>query len=514
MARLRQLFPQNYGSSVMINTEFENVMRYLNAAELGNKTISELLRQLFDEQGIFNGPVEMRRDPNAGIQFRVGEYEDPDAGWRTLAAIEELRGEPGQMAGEIGAPIFHQRADYQATAGQTEFSYAHLATDELVVHVNGILKRPGTAFDYTNDPSADTITFTTGLVEDDLVTVYKIRATAITGYRRVDTVTASPTVVVAFEHDDTTQLQVYKNGILQREGGTYDYIRQPATNTITFNDTIPAGNLISIITVENTAEHAITGLMLEGWYTDPESGLIPFAKLSVPNEAIATSKVAGLAQLSSNAARIAISSSTPPTPSVGDLWVDTSSAPNMLKYYDGVQWLQTSPESTLPSFQAGNANQYIRVNGTGTALEYAQLDLSSTIPVVQKGAANGVAQLDSTGRLPAQQLPETLSSTSLFFQVGTPSNTGYTITRIFRQKLRIDGLALRVASGTCSVQLTVNGVAVGSTHAVSSTPTEFQLGSPIDVDSTGSSRTIGFLVSNNAASTNLEVVFAASVIAL
>jgi hypothetical protein len=514
MARLRQLFPQNYGSSTNINTEFESVLRYLNAAELGNKTVSELLRQLFDDEGNFDGPVEMRRDPSFGLQYRVGEYARPEEGWTTLVSLAEIRGEPGSQVGEIGAPIFQQRTDTVAAAAQTVVAYAHEPSDELLVHVNGLLKRPGLAFDYTSDAAANTVTFNSGLAEDDVVTIYKVRSTAITGYLRSDTLTDAPQAVFPFVHEADTKLLVYKNGILQREGGSNDYTTQFASNTVTFTSTVPAGNLITIITVENVSAQAVTGLMLEGQYTDPATGLIPYAKLLVANDAIPQAKVNGLAAALSNSANIVISSAAPGSPYAGLLWLDTATAPNQLKYYDGVQWLRTSPESTLPTFVTGNAGQYVRVNGTGTALEYAALDLTSVIPVTQKGAANGVAQLDSTGRLPASQLPQTLSSTSIFLTVGTPSNTNYAITRVFRQKLRIDGLALRVASGTCSVQVTVNGVAVGDTHAVSSTPTEFSLGSPIDIDSTGSSRTIGFVVSNNAASTGLEVVIAASVLAL
>ena len=57
MARLRQQFPANYVSSWNIHTEFENFVKYINAAELGNKTISELLTVLFDESGVFDGPI-------------------------------------------------------------------------------------------------------------------------------------------------------------------------------------------------------------------------------------------------------------------------------------------------------------------------------------------------------------------------------------------------------------------------------------------------------------------------
>ena len=48
MARLRQQHPQDYGSSGKIHTDFENIIRYINAAELGNKTVGELLTQVKD----------------------------------------------------------------------------------------------------------------------------------------------------------------------------------------------------------------------------------------------------------------------------------------------------------------------------------------------------------------------------------------------------------------------------------------------------------------------------------
>ena len=51
MARIRQQYPQNYGSSGNINTEFETLIRYLNAAELGDNTVGELLGKIFDADG-------------------------------------------------------------------------------------------------------------------------------------------------------------------------------------------------------------------------------------------------------------------------------------------------------------------------------------------------------------------------------------------------------------------------------------------------------------------------------
>ena len=71
--------------------------------------------------------------------------------------------------------------------------------------------------------------------------------------------------------------------------------------------------------------------------------------------------------------------------------MDTSQTPNVLKFFDGSQFLQTSPESSLPTFTTANANNFVKVNGSGTALVYGSVDLSSTIPVTQRGAASGVA---------------------------------------------------------------------------------------------------------------------------
>ena len=73
---LRQQNPQNYISSSYIHAEFEHLIRYLNAAELGNKTISELMAILFDDDGEFRGPIALRLDPDSGLQYRVGIYEN------------------------------------------------------------------------------------------------------------------------------------------------------------------------------------------------------------------------------------------------------------------------------------------------------------------------------------------------------------------------------------------------------------------------------------------------------
>jgi hypothetical protein len=512
MARIRQQYPQNYGSSGNISTEFENVIRYLNSAELGNKTIGELLAQIFDTNGDFDGPVELRKDTSGGIQYRVGNWDAPNDGWQTILSLSEIRGEPGSDVGTLGAPIFHSRQDYIATAAQTIFSYAHAASDELLVYVNGVLRRPGAIYDYTSDPTAGTITFTAGRTVNDKVTVFKVRSTAITGYRRQDYFTVGNQTVFGFDFEADTQLVVFKNGILQREGGSYDYTLQPNNNTVTFNATIPASNLVSIVVVENRASQAITGLMLESNFCDLTTGLIQFSKIGLADSAIAQAKVSGLVTALSASAKLTVSASTPASPATGNLWLDTSQTPNQLKFYNGTAWLRTSVENALPSFASANAGQYVRVNGTGTGLEYASVDLSSVIPLTSRGAANGVASLDSSGRLPSTQLPTALSSFSYYSTVASPSNTSYTINRIFKQKIKLEAIAVRLTSGSCTVQIAVNGVATGSTYSVSSTPTEVSIASPIEIDASAASKTIGFIVTGASSPTVLDVVLSGSIL--
>jgi len=517
MARLRQQYPQNYGSSGNINTEFENLIRYINAAEFGGNTLGELLEKIFDANGVWDGPVEFRKDSSAGIQYRIGEYSDSTTGWVTLATLAEIRGEPGTSVGEIGAPIITARSDVVATSAQTVFDYQHDSTDDLIVFVDGILQRPGASYDYVASTTAGSggtgaVTFNSGLTAGETVSIYKIRSTSITGFTRSDILTTASQQVFAFAFDENTRLQVYKNGILQREGGSYDYTLQHLSDTVTFNSALPSGNLVTIITVENTTVSAVSGMMFEDNFVTAATGLIRYDKIGIADGDIPQAKVASLVSDLTSKAKLTVSGTAPAGPATGDIWLDTSQTPNQLKFYDGTQFLRTSPESSLPTFSSTDAAKFVRVNGTGTALEYANVDLSSVIAVTQKGAANGVASLDSTGRLPIAQLPETLSTDSFFDAVATPSATTVDVKRIYKQKIRIDGLALRCSSGTCSVQISVDGVGVGSTYSVSSTPSEFTLGTPIEINATTTSKMIQYIVSSVASTADLEVTFAITVI--
>jgi hypothetical protein len=517
MARIRQQYPQNYGSSGNINTEFESVIRYLNAAELGNQTVGELFSKIFDANGNWDGPVEFRKDSTAGIQYRVGEYASESEGWQTLATIAELRGEKGQTVGEIGAPIIFGRADFTATSAQTAFDYSFASTDELLVYVDGVLQNEGALNDYTKDPtggssSAGVVTFNTGITTGQIVTVFKIRSTSITGFNRVDTLTTATQINFPFTFDEDTKLQVYKNGILQREGGTNDYTLIPDQNTVQFNTGVPTNNLVTVITVENTSVQAVTGLMFEEDFAHTDSGLLKFDKIKIDDGSIAQAKVSNLVTSLSAKARLTVSPTTPSGTVTGDLWHDTSQVPNQLKFYDGTQWLRTSPDSSLPTFSTGNAGQLVKVNGTGTALEYGTLDLSSVIPLSQKGAANGVAALDSNGNLPSASLPTNLSVSSMYDVQATASNQTYIIQRIYKQGIRIEAISVMTSGGTANVKLNVNGTDYGDIYSASTSPVEQVLSTPIEVDANTSSATIGYTVSGASSAANLEVTLAIGIL--
>ena len=516
MARLRQQYSQNYGSSNNINTEFENVVRYLNAAELGEKTVGELLATIFNATGEWIGPIELRKDSSAGLQYRVGTYTDTTSGWVTLATLAELRGETGSSSGTIGAPILHARADIIAVAAQTVFDYVHETADEIIVYVDGVLKREGASYDYQTSASAGSgsagaVTFNTTpyVSATTTITIYKVRANAVTGYSRVDTLTVSNQAVFPFVHDDDAVLQVYKNGILQRSGGSFDYTSSSSQNAVSFNSIVSSGNLVTIITVENTTTTAVTGLMLEGNFVNTNTGLIDFAKIEIDDNEISQAKVSALATTLTAKANLTTGSSTPTSPATGDLWMDTSQTPNILKFYNGSQWLQTSPDSSLPTITTANASKYVRINGTGTALEYATIDLSSVIATNQRGAANGVASLDSAGLLPASQLPATLATDCYYLKIASPTNATSNFKKIYGQKIQITKISVSTTGGTIDVQPQVNGSAVpdSSTYAANSSGLNSTLGTTIEIDATSTPKTIGFITTNNSSGADLEVIF-------
>ena len=515
MARLRQQYPNNYLTSGNISTEFENLVRYLNVGELGNKTLGELLTVLFDSDGVFQGPIEMRLDSTLGLQYRVGTYAGAETGWVTLSDIASLRGTPGADLGTIGAPILYSRQDTTAIANQTIVDYAHVSTDELLVYKNGLLKREGSGHDYTKSHTTGSggtgaVTFNTALLVNEKVSIYKIRADNITGYTRTDTdVPAGGQAVFPFVHDADTVLQVYENGILQREGGGNDYTTSPSSNTVTFTSTVSANDLVSIVTVENVGNTVISGLMLESRYTDTSSGLIDYAKLSIAADQIPQAKVDGLVAALATSATLTIAGTAPVGPTTGDLWHDTSITPNELKFWNGTSWLSTAAEQSIPTFATTNARQYLQVTQAGTALQWTDVDLTSLVPKTYMGAANGVASLDSGGRLPNTQLPTTLITDSIYYKVpGTVTNTNYTIKHMYKDHIQVVGMSIRTSSGTCNVQLMAGGVLKDSARPAAVATVDSTFATPVDIDASAASVTLGFQVTGASTPSDLEVTFA------
>jgi len=512
MARLRQQYPNNYLTSGNISTEFENFVRYINVAELGNKTLGELLDVLFDTDGNFDGPIEMRLDSTAGLQYRVGTYASAETGWITLASMDSIRGTPGKDLGDIGAPIMYSRQDSVATSSQTVFDYYQLSTDQLLVYKNGLLQREGSTYDYTKShttgsASTGAVTFNSGLTTGNTVSIYKIRSDDITGYTRTDTVVPSGgQAVFPFSHDTDTSIQVYRNGLLQREGGSYDYTASPTSNTVTFTSTIPAADTVTILTVENVGESVIAGLMLESKFTDTASGLIDFTKLSIADAEIPQAKVSGLVAALTASPSITIATTAPTSPASGALWLDTSVTPNELKFYNGSLWISTAAEQSIPTFTTSNASQFLQVNGSGTATAWANVDLTGVVPKTYMGASNGVASLDSTGRLPNTQLPTTLVTESIYhLESGSVANADFTIKRMWKDHIQVTGMSIRTGSGTCNVQLLVGGVLKDSARAAAVTASDITFTSAVDVDASSASLSLGFQVTGGSTPTNLEV---------
>lgn len=510
MARLRQLHPGNYKSSGNISDEIEGIVRYLNSAELGDFTISELLAKLFDANGIFDGPVEFKFDTVDGLQFRVGEFVGVTDGFQTLATFAQLRGASGSSVGTIEGEVFHNRSDQTATAAQTVFTYAFESGEDVLVLEDGLLQT--LTADYTISQVASTVTFVGAMSGGEKVTFITVRAGSVTNYRRSDLVSTAAQAVFAFVHDSDETLLVWKNGIMQQEGGANDYTTSDTSDTITFVSACSLNDKITIIVVENLSLQNVIGLMLESAYTDA-NGLIPFAKLALADADIPQAKINGLTALLNNRGRMFVSATTPTGATSGDLWLDTSVSPNVLKVFDGAGFILIDVGGDVPPFDVSNATNLLKVNGTGTATEWGTYDDSHLIPKTFQGAASGVASLDSTGKIPTSEIPDLFALTTMHHAIaGSVANATYTVSFVFLQKIRIDGIVTKLTSGTCSVQISVDGTPVGTTHAATGTKLDTSLGTSIEIDGSVTSKTLQLVVSSGSSPVDLDVALAIAAI--
>ena len=503
MARIRQQHPQNYTSTGNINTEFENILRYINSAELGNKSIAELLDSIFDASGDFDGVVQIRLDTTAGLQYRVGTYATDTEGWLSIAAITDIRGAAGSDVGTINAPIFFNRQDVTMATGATVIAYTFEATtDHVLVYLNGILQATST---YTVNSTANTVTLGTAVGAGIKASIYSIRPSSISNYRRQDSTAVANQVIIPFIHTDQEQILVYRNGILQQTGGSNDFTSSSSTNTVTFNSALSVNDLISIFTIENTASVRVAGLMTEDKYTDA-NGFITYGKLAITDAEIPVAKVATLATELADKAHMNVGSSTP-TGSDGYLWVDTSGAVAELKFKESGAWLSTSPDASLPVPTSTDALRYLRVNSSGSGFDIADLNLSSVVLKTSKAAANGVASLDATGKIPTSQFPVRYSAAMYpLYKTGAVTNGSLHLMRLWKQILRVDGVSLKCEAGTCDVTMTVDGASAGSTYSVSATGSNQTFGTVIQIDATSAGKSIDFTVTNaNSACVGLQV---------
>jgi hypothetical protein len=498
MARLRQQNPFNYMTSEKINAEFENIVRYINSAELGDKTLSELLDVLFDPlTGEFDGPIEFMFDGSVGLQYRVGEYSDPTAGWVVIATPDEIRGAPGMDLGMIEGPLYYNRQDSVPNNGVTVVAYPGIdsATDDILVYLNGLLQ-PKVGV-YNVDFTTKNVTFLTPFNGTMKLTMYCVRSAVSVAYVRSDQSAASGQTVFAFPNAPGDSILVYRNGILQQQGGAADYVVDPTADVIVFNSPTIAGDKMSFIIADNPSVTRVGGLMTTAVYAP--TGLIPYSLLLVNDNQIPANKVNGLTLYLANGVVMVVSPTTPTSPNTKTLWINTSKSPNQLNFYDGATWISTSPESEVPPFDVTNANEYLRVNATGSAFEYGNIDFSSLIPKSQKGQANGVATLDASGFVPDGQIGPQRSYVSVPFQtVAIGTTTGLIFTgRFFMQAIRIEGISLVLSTGgTCDAQIAIDGSVVGPVFHLTTTKQDVVLSPMIQVDATTVSHEIGIWITN------------------
>lgn len=499
MSRLRQYFANRYSSAEATNSEFENIIRYLNSAEIGNLTLGELLDKLFDDAGNLNIGLQFRFNPATGIEVMT----DPTSqNWDLIVGADEIRGASGLNVGTIEAPLFSNRQDFTSTTGQTVFSYtmssATSGNSSVMVWVNGALQAQ-TSYAY-NDTTKQ-VTLGTAPANGSLVSIATIRTSPATAYRRADLVASSGQVTFPFPFADTEEIVVYRNGILQREGGGYDYIKSSTTGTITMTTSQTAGNIITIICITNSAIKDVAGLMLEDKYAS--AGLILLDKINIADGAIAQAKISGLVTALASRAKISVSSTAPTGPLQGDLWVNTSYAVPTLLFYDGVRWLNSSPNGMIPLPLPANALQFVRLNSTATALEYAPFDTSGLVATNQVGAANGVCALNAQGKVPSSSVPEFAQRSPITGRIaGSIANQTYVVGHINGTVHAFDSITCKLTSGTCTVQLQVGGNNVGSTIAVTSTTTKLAI-TPTTIDSTTAPRDVSLVVTGGATPVDL-----------
>lgn len=460
MGRLRQYNANRYSSSDAVQAEFEQVIRYINAAELGNQTLAELLQKLFTDDGNVNLGIRFRYDAVTGLEVSTG---DDDDNWTPVIAADDIRGAPGESLGMIDGPVYFNRVDIVATAAQQVFPYTiHADAADVLVFCNGVLQA---ANSYTYSAVANTVTLAVGQSAGVVVTIYSIRNNSSSTYRRADIASGASQVIFPFPHTDDEYVQVFRNGLLQREGASYDYIKSSATGTITMTTAQSSGTIITAMVVQNSAIRDVLGLMLEDRYAT--DGLIRYDRIAIADGQVPQAKVSGLVAALALKGDTYVQTSAPTgTIRQGSLWVNTAGAVPVLLFYDGARWLNPNPASLLQAPTSSDALKYLRYNSTATALEAVSLDFSGLVAASAVGNPGGVASLDSSALVPNSQLPVINRRTILQGRLETVANGTKNVAVIGGQKYSFDGATYVLDAGTATVQLRINGVDFGTAQAV------------------------------------------------
>lgn len=125
-------------------TGTHNIDTYLESAEIGSRTLASLLSDLFDAStnGTFRNDIFSFRTDGGILQFRVGTFLDPDAGWNNLdfrvmtgrdaVSFPMSTAYPSQAIFINGSKLYISNTEVQY-ANQTQFDAGEAAGEVIML---------------------------------------------------------------------------------------------------------------------------------------------------------------------------------------------------------------------------------------------------------------------------------------------------------------------------------------------------------------------------------------------
>jgi hypothetical protein len=117
-----------------------------------------------------------------------------------------------------------------------------------------IVLRLGASNDYTiTDAANGEITFTYTVPENAWVSIRVIKAASAADYNHYDVGAGGQTqfVMTSGTIEATNKLEVFENGIVKREGSSYDFERNTGSNAIDFTYTVPENAWVLVKVYDN-----------------------------------------------------------------------------------------------------------------------------------------------------------------------------------------------------------------------------------------------------------------------